>query len=194
MTTTVTQPLTPQALHELIEAGEALVLDVRGPAEHAAGAVPGALNVPLAHLDALREDLRAASARRPLVLVCASGVRSAAARDSLRDAGITARDLPGGTAAWEAAGLPLAAGPAPAGRAPWAMDRQVRFTAGALVLTGLALGLRAPRARLLAAGVAGGLVWSAVSDTCAMARVLGRLPFNRPAPDTLHSARAALRD
>ena len=36
-----------------------------------------------------------------------------------------------------------------------------------------------PKAKWLAGGVAGGLVFSAVSNTCAMASVLGKLPYNR---------------
>lgn len=60
------------------------------------------------------------------------------------------------------------------------MERQVRLTAGSLVLLGLLLGLLAhPAFALLSAAVAGGLVFSALTDTCGMAAVLGRLPFNR---------------
>lgn len=60
------------------------------------------------------------------------------------------------------------------------MERQVRFTAGSVVLLGLALGLLAhPAFRLLSAGIAAGLVFSALSNTCGMAVVLGRLPFNQ---------------
>lgn len=60
------------------------------------------------------------------------------------------------------------------------MERQVRFTAGALVLLGLLLGLFVhPVFQLLSAAIAAGLVFSALTDTCGMAVVLGRLPFNR---------------
>lgn len=37
----------------------------------------------------------------------------------------------------------------------------------------------APAFELLAAGIAAGLVFSALTDTCGMALALGRLPFNR---------------
>ncbi len=74
------------------------------------------------------------------------------------------------------------------------MERQVRFTAGTVVLLGLALGLLVhPAFRLIAAGIAAGLVFSAVTDTCGMAVVLGKLPHNRPRPATLDAALAALR-
>ncbi|GEB61308.1 hypothetical protein GCM10017674_42900 [Streptomyces gardneri] len=60
------------------------------------------------------------------------------------------------------------------------MDRQVRLVAGALVLLGLALGLLVhPAFQLLSAGIAGGLVFSALTNTCGMALMLGKLPYNR---------------
>ncbi|MBO1332888.1 rhodanese-like domain-containing protein [Streptomyces sp. VRA16 Mangrove soil] len=183
--------LAPAELHAR-PVDSTLVVDVRAPGEFAAGHVPGAVNVPADHLDALLPDLRAAAERRRIVVVCAAGQRSAAACAKLADAGVEAVGLDGGTHAWTAEGLPVDTAPRE-GRSVWAMDRQVRFTAGALVLAGLALGTRAPKGRLLAAGVASGLVYSGLSNTCGMAAVLGKLPFNRPAPDALDAARAALR-
>ncbi len=47
------------------------------------------------------------------------------------------------------------------------------------MLAGLAAGLRAPKARLLAGGVGAGLTASALTDTCTMAQVLSALPYNR---------------
>ena len=74
------------------------------------------------------------------------------------------------------------------------MERQVRFTAGALVLLGLVLGLLMhPALLLLSAGVAGGLVFSALTDTCGMAVVLGKLPHNRLRTADLDDTLAALR-
>ncbi|GAA2304686.1 rhodanese-like domain-containing protein [Streptomyces kunmingensis] len=183
--------LAPADLHARPADGT-LVVDVRAPGEYASGHVPGAVNVPAEHLDTLLPDLRAAAERRDLVVVCAAGQRSAAACAKLADAGVEAVGLAGGTRAWAAEGLPVDSA-ARAGRTVWAMDRQVRFAAGSLVLLGLALGRRAPKARLLAAGIASGLVYSGLSNTCGMAAMLGRLPFNRPEPGALDEARAALR-
>jgi hypothetical protein len=72
------------------------------------------------------------------------------------------------------------------------MERQVRFTAGTVVLTGLGLGLLHPAWQLLSAGVAGGLVLSALTNTCGMAALLSRLPHNRPRPADLDATLAAL--
>jgi len=52
----------------------AKIIDVREPAEYAGGHLPGAVNIPLAELT-LRAELSAA----PVVVVCASGGRSARA-------------------------------------------------------------------------------------------------------------------
>ncbi|NUS53280.1 MAG: transporter, partial [Streptomycetaceae bacterium] len=42
--------------------------------------------------------------------------------------------------------------------------------------------------------VAGGLVFSALTDTCGMAYVLAKLPHNRPRAADLETALAALRE
>ncbi len=72
------------------------------------------------------------------------------------------------------------------------MERQVRFTAGSLVLAGLGLGLLYPAWQLLSAAVAGGLVFSALTNTCGMAALLGRLPHNRSRAADLDTTLAAL--
>ncbi|MFD5148078.1 rhodanese-like domain-containing protein [Streptomyces sp. NPDC058401] len=155
------------------------IVDVRTPGEYASGHLPGALNIPLDRIGSSLTELREAAEGQDLLLVCASGSRSQNAVRTLAKHGIAATSLTGGTTSWSAHGHPLdypAGGP---GRV-WAMERQVRLTAGALVLLGLALGLLVhPAFQLLSAGIAAGLVFSALTDTCGMAVVLGRLPFNR---------------
>ncbi|MFD3947982.1 rhodanese-like domain-containing protein [Streptomyces sp. NPDC058579] len=158
---------------------ELYVVDVRTPGEFASGHLPGAVNVPLDRVQDSLSDLRGAATDGTLLLVCASGTRSEKAVAALSAHGLTASSLSGGTGAWAAAGHALEFPPGPV-RAVWGMERQVRFTAGALVLLGLALGLLVhPAFQLLSAGIAGGLVFSALTDTCGMAAALGRLPFNR---------------
>ncbi|MEU5914964.1 rhodanese-like domain-containing protein [Streptomyces sp. NPDC047141] len=164
---------------------ELYVVDVRTPGEFASGRLPGAVNVPLDRIGDGLADLRRAAGSGALLLVCASGARSDRGAAVLAAHGIAAASLAGGTRAWAAAGHGLERPPGPV-RSVWGMERQVRFAAGTLVLLGLVLGLFVhPAFPLLSAAVAGGLVFSALTDTCGMAVALGRLPFNRRGPAPL---------
>ncbi|MYV47308.1 rhodanese-like domain-containing protein [Streptomyces sp. SID2888] len=175
-------------LHELT------VIDVRTPGEYASGHLPGALNIPLDSLRSALPEIRAAAGRADVLVVCASGNRSRNACALLAEHGTAAATLVGGTKAWAAEGYDLQRPAACAPRSGWSMERQVRLTAGTLVLTGLALGQAVhPAFLLISAGVAGGLVFSALTDTCGMAALLARLPHNRPRTTDLTATLAALR-
>ncbi|WP_163014070.1 YgaP-like transmembrane domain, partial [Streptomyces sp. S1] len=99
----------------------------------------------------------------------------------------------GGTGAWADGGHDLHR-PEGGPRASWAMERQVRLTAGTVVLLGLLLGVLVhPAFQILSAGIAAGLVLSALTNTCGMAAVLAKLPHNRPRAADLEATLAALR-
>ncbi|MET8213961.1 rhodanese-like domain-containing protein [Streptomyces sp. NPDC005373] len=188
MNTTLTTSAVRERLHTLV------VIDVRTPGEYAGGHLPGAHNVPLDQLDRALPALREAAGRGDLLMVCASGTRSQNAGTTLSSNGIPAASLEGGTAAWASAGGELHR-PATTAAPKWAMDRQVRLTAGSVVLLGLLLGLLVhPAFQLLSAGVAGGLVFSAVTNTCGMAAMLSKLPWNRPCQADLDATLARLRN
>ncbi|MDH2387416.1 rhodanese-like domain-containing protein [Streptomyces sp. HNM0663] len=175
-------------LHELT------VIDVRTPAEYASGHLPGALNLPLDRIRRALPEIRQAADRGDILVVCASGARSESAARLLAEEGIPTATLSGGTGAWAARGHDLHRPAACDTRPGWSMERQVRFTAGAAVLLGLLLGLLAhPAFLLLSAGLAGGLVFSAVTGACGMAAALGKLPHNRPRTADLDATLAALR-
>lgn len=83
----------------------ARLIDVREPREFAAGHAAGARNIPLGQLGARLGDIPAAG---PVLLICRSGNRSGQAQELLRRQGRTnTYNVTGGTAAWQAAGLPL---------------------------------------------------------------------------------------
>ncbi|ANP50157.1 rhodanese-related sulfurtransferase [Streptomyces griseochromogenes] len=193
----MTAPLAPVTLHtDQVHARlpELTVIDVRTPGEYASGHLPGALNIPLDRVRRALPELRYVAGRGGVLFVCASGARSENAARLLAGQGVPAATLAGGTGAWAAAGQDLERPAACDTRAGWSMERQVRFTAGALVLVGIALGLLVhPAFQILSAGIAGGLVFSALTDTCGMAAVLGRLPYNRPRAADLDAVLAALR-
>jgi rhodanese-related sulfurtransferase len=150
------------------------ILDVRSGGEFETVHIPGSYNVPL---DTLKEHVRdLASVDHPVVLVCQSGGRAAQAHEHLTEAGKEALHiLDGGIAAWDASGGEVVRG----NIERWAMDRQVRLVAGSLALGGVLASVAVPSAKWIAGGVAAGLTYSAVSNTCAMAAVLGKLPYNR---------------
>jgi hydroxyacylglutathione hydrolase len=87
--------------------GKVAMLDVRGQSEYVAGHVPGARHIPLGSLAARLSELP----RVPLVVHCASGVRSVMAVSLLRKAGVTeAINMTGGFREYTETGLPVETG------------------------------------------------------------------------------------
>src|SRR5689334_22802578 len=99
--------LTPVNAHAyLADHPEALVLDVREPAEwnDDVGHIEGARQIPLGELEGRMSEIEAWK-DKPIVVVCRTGVRSQEAADKLRAAGFKlALNLEGGMAAWRSRG------------------------------------------------------------------------------------------
>ena len=150
------------------------VLDVRTGGEFDGVHIPGSFNVPLDTLGEHTQDL--ADVEHPVVLVCKSGARAGQAHAKLTTAGKQRLHLlEGGMDAWEASGGDVVRGATD----KWALDRQVRFLAGAIALVAILVSVVAPRAKWLAGGVSFGLSFSAATNTCAMGNVLSKLPYNQ---------------
>lgn len=193
MTSAVTTPLALGAGEARSRLHELTVIDVRTPGEYAGGHVPGALNIPLDQIRRALPDIRHAADRGDVLVVCVSGARSENACRVLADNGIDTATLSGGTGAWAAAGHDLQR-PQGGARATWGMERQVRFTAGTIVLLGLLLGvLLHPAFQILSADIAAGLVFSALTNTCGMAAMLAKLPHNQPGRADLDDTLTRLR-
>ncbi|MCY0905825.1 rhodanese-like domain-containing protein [Arthrobacter sp. H14-L1] len=97
--------ITPQQLSEQLTNGRgAQIVDVRESAEVTEGMIPGAKHIALGELPGHLKDL---DTSRPVIAVCRSGRRSAAAADQLAAAGFTAYTMPGGMLDWTAAGFPI---------------------------------------------------------------------------------------
>ena len=91
----------------LINHRDALLLDVREPAEYQQGRLPKALHIPLSQLDSRAGELTKYKAR-PVVAYCASGNRSRMAGGALAKLGFAEiYHLHGGYRAWKEAGLPV---------------------------------------------------------------------------------------
>ena len=84
-----------------IEAGGAIVLDVREPEEYEQGALPNALHIARGHLEAQIES-NVIDKSTPLVVYCAGGVRSAFAAKTLQELGYTdVYSVVGGFGKWK---------------------------------------------------------------------------------------------
>jgi len=96
--------LSPEVAAEMLARGEAQLVDVREPYEHAAGRIPGARHVELGALAAEAETIER---DRPVVFYCRVGARSAMAAQAFAGSGWDAYNLSGGIVAWVVAGLPI---------------------------------------------------------------------------------------
>ncbi|GAA3511265.1 rhodanese-like domain-containing protein [Georgenia daeguensis] len=85
---------------ELVRDGASLV-DVREKAEWRSGHAPQAVHIPLADLDRASRRL---VKDRPVVVMCASGMRSRTGAKHLRSLGYDATSVSGGIGAWQRAG------------------------------------------------------------------------------------------
>lgn len=176
-------------LRALVDAGRApRLLDVRTPAEFETAHIPGACNVPLDLLREHREELRR-HLDEEVVLICRSGARAGQAGRALAAAGLPhLRVLHGGMLAWERTPAPVRRG------APrWDLERQVRLVAGSIVLVSVLGSVLVPGLKWVAALVGVGLTVAALTDTCALGMLLGRLPYNRGAGCDLDGVVAQLR-
>jgi len=105
MTDTLLHELSPADVKAQMDAGEAVVIDVREPHEYGAIRIPGALNYPLSTFD----PAGLPTGGKLVILQCGAGKRSAMAAQKCFDmAGASeATHMAGGLGAWRKAGLPV---------------------------------------------------------------------------------------
>jgi rhodanese-related sulfurtransferase len=165
--------LKPAALKQALDNNAALLVDVREPVEFAREHIAGAQSLPLSAFDVaqLPRD-------RKIVLCCQSGARSSHALAQLQAAGFNdVAQLDGGLSAWKSAQLATSVDITQ----PISLMRQVQIVAGSLVLAGALLAwLVSPWFIALSGFVGAGLLFAGISDTCMMAMLLAKLPYNQP--------------
>lgn len=98
----------PREARPLLDAGEAVALDVREVDEWRHGHIGGALHIPLGQLGARLHELPHG---KRLVAVCRSGSRSSLVVHALRERGYDVVNLAGGLLSWHASGMPLEPAP-----------------------------------------------------------------------------------
>ena len=94
----------PVDVRAMLEAGTALLVDVREGYEHEAGRIPGARHI---EIERLGWNAPTLPADQPIVFCCRLGVRAKLAAHAFRRVGYEAYNLTGGVCAWHALGLPL---------------------------------------------------------------------------------------
>jgi rhodanese-related sulfurtransferase len=105
--------ISPAEAVRLMNREKASVIDVSEPGEYAAGHIVGSRNVPMGRLEVAPELPK--NKTLPVVLVCASGKRAAAAAKALQAKGYAkAVVLAGGMTAWKAANMPVEVAATPA--------------------------------------------------------------------------------
>jgi rhodanese-related sulfurtransferase len=174
MSEPILRPIDAENAKALLDRGDAVLIDVREPDEHARERVEGARLAPLSQFD---PQAFASERDRIAVFHCNSGNRTRQSAERLLAVGFEqAYELEGGLVAWKRAGLPVITDR----KAPLPVMPQVQIAAGSLILLGMVLAaLVSPWFMALSAFVGAGLVTAGVTGFCGMANLLAHMPWNR---------------
>jgi rhodanese-related sulfurtransferase len=133
MSDPILRQINAAAAKTLLDRGDAILIDVREPDEHARERIDGARLAPVSRFD---PAAFASERDKTAVFYCNSGNRTGQAAERLLGAGFKeAWQLAGGLQGWKRAGLPVTADPG----APLPIMRQVQIAAGSLVLLAIVL-------------------------------------------------------
>lgn len=174
--------ISPNELHEKTKSGATIILiDVRTSVEYQEIHAVGARNIPLDTLEPKKLLTELGSNDVAIYMICRSGGRAGQACERMAAAGFTNMiNVEGGTLAWEGAGLSVVRN-----REIISLERQIRITAGSLVLVGSLLTFFVHLYWIaLPAFVGAGLIFAGVTNTCGMGILLAKMPWNRVKSDT----------
>lgn len=160
-------------IEENQESKDILYLDVRTESEFRSESVSSFKNIPLDKLDDYLEELRKFNT---VILSCASGNRSSVACEKLKGHVDNVINVEGGIAAWKNANLPIYKGK----EQSFSIMRQVQVVVGGGVLIGAVLAyFYSINFVWLSGFFGGGLLFAGLTNTCALAALLGKMPWNR---------------
>lgn len=170
---------TPAQVSQWLRQGEAVLIDVREADEYAREHIAVATLLPLSRFDAAQALAKARPGQR-IVMQCKSGRRSADAcrlATPLAASGPQIFTLAGGIEAWKKERLPVVVNTKVSGIS---VMRQVQLVIGVCVLGGSALAwFMDPRFVAIPAFFGAGLTFAGATGTCALAAVIGRMPWNK---------------
>lgn len=162
-------------LKQWLEQHEAVLVDVREPAEYAAENICGATLLPLSRVSRLA--LPDCTGKK-LVIHCRKGGRGISACEKLlaEDPSLDIYNLEGGIEAWRAAGLAVAT----PGKPILPLDRQTQLSIGILLVAASLAGyLFTPAFFLLTGAIGMGLMVAGMTGVCGLALLIARMPWNQ---------------
>ncbi|MCC7260833.1 MAG: rhodanese-like domain-containing protein [Alphaproteobacteria bacterium] len=162
-------------LKQWLDNQEAVLLDVREPAEYEAESIAGSTLRPLSGIS--KASLPDCSGKK-LVIHCRKGGRGTSACEKLlaEDPTLEIFNLEGGIASWAEAGYPLRS----SGGFFLPLDRQVQLTIGLMLMLGSLLGyFLSPLFFLLTGFLGMGLTLAGLTGFCGLALLMAKMPWNQ---------------
>lgn len=166
-----------KTLKSWLESNQAVLVDVREPAEHASGKISSAKLVPISKIskNSLPEFVG-----KKLVVHCNKGGRGGKACEKLlsEDASLEIYNLEGGMNAWKEAGFSVKA----SGKFFLPLDRQVQLTIGLVILLASIVGyFTTPLFFVLTGFLGAGLTFAGLTGFCGLAIIMAKMPWNQKA-------------
>ena len=164
-----------KTLKKWLDKGEAVLVDVREPAEYTAENITYSTLLPLSGVSkATLPDY----AGKKLVIHCRKGGRGGSACEKLlaEDPSLDIYNLEGGITSWIEAGLPIAS----SGTFFLPLDGQVQLTIGLTLLMGSIVGFFLTPLVFLLTGIIGvGLTIAGLTGFCGLATLMAKMPWNK---------------
>jgi rhodanese-related sulfurtransferase len=163
-------------LNNWITENKVKIIDVRDPFEHKSSSISGSINIPLSEICSGHEHFKA-SDNKKIVIHCKSGRRSNLACEKIleENPNIEVYNLTGGIDSFKSQGYTTDTSPD-----TMPIERQVMLTVGIIVFISSLLSLFVSEQFIyLIIFVALGLMNAGITGWCGMAKLLGKLPWNK---------------
>ena len=169
----------PREVQKWLGSGDAILVDVREADEHARERIQGAQLAPLSTFNPGQVRAMVKPGQR-LVMHCKSGRRASDAARMMAEfasAGLAISSMTGGIEGWKAEKFPVVLNKTVS---KISVMRQVQIVIGLGVLVGAALAWFVhPAFIAIPAFFGAGLTFAGVSGTCALASIIGKMPWNK---------------
>jgi len=166
--------ISPEHLKSLLDKHQAILIDVRNPAEYREEKIDCAINIPL---ESVNSEVLQPFSDKKIVFQCQAGRRSQEACARLHSISANIASLEDGIEGWKKAGFPTQN---QTGSSAIPLMRQVQLTIGIMVLTGTILGIFVHSWFLALPLIMGaGLANAGLTGWCGLARFIELMPWNR---------------